>query len=197
KEAEFGAKFLGSKEPQTRITAAETLKAMNDPQATQLVDKYLTEEKAPWVIQKIKGQFAPTPLILKPVSSSEDQLNPAFIGTWKGFWITPLKGVASGAQNIASLRAIFRLQSNSANEFSGDLTILSKTKNQVWELKRIEGKASRLRGVLSERLLPTQPGQTTGVEAPFEADLTEEVESPLIRLRAPRIGASLIIRKAQ
>ena len=89
RELDFVAGFLKHPDAQTRLTAAETLKGMDDPRAKDRLEAFLSSEKAGWLVARVRGEPVAVPGKLKPVSSSEDRVNPAFSGEWQGFWIAP------------------------------------------------------------------------------------------------------------
>lgn len=97
KELDTIAKYLNHEDPQTRYQAAASLKRMNDVKAAALLEKYQKEEKAGWILAKLKGDL-PQAGDLKPMrpvtsttskSVSGETLNQKWAGKWKGFFIVP------------------------------------------------------------------------------------------------------------
>jgi hypothetical protein len=171
KETDFIAKFLNSQDPQTRYAAADTLQKLNDPHASEVLEKYLKQEKTPWIAPKLKGELPKPALPLTPVGSSEDRLAPEFAGEWSGFWIVP-KG--AGEKGMESLPVAFQLknQEQGADKpgaqpigaVGGELMIQEKTTAEklpkkkeaprVFKFDRVAGKGTHITGVLM--LLPVR-----------------------------------------
>lgn len=197
REEEFLAKYLAHEDPQTRFAAAETLRKLNDPRANAIVDKYLKNEKVPWIEGKLRGELPRPTARLTPVASSEDRLNPDFAGQWKGFWLAP-KGPKE--EGMTSDPVAVSVQVESATELKGEVVVRVKKENRTYKLSRISGKGSKIAGSLVEQLLPPQPGVTparprASEPFPFEAELRQEAESYFIQFRLPRNGVTVVARK--
>ncbi|OFZ53354.1 MAG: hypothetical protein A2428_10350 [Bdellovibrionales bacterium RIFOXYC1_FULL_54_43] len=199
-EEEFVSKFLKHPEPQTRLAAAETLKRMNDSRADKILEKYLNEEKTPWITARLKGE-AVVQRRLKITSSSDDRLNPELTGTWAGFWVAP----GAGSPGMESRPAVLRLKVSGATAIEGELNLKKGGKAaqpKAFVLAEVSGKSSRIAGVLVET--PASDSAQTSAqrdmrkqprEIPFEAELVERAGLKLIEFRAPSIAAILVVRR--
>ena len=185
KEVEFVSKFLIHTEQQTRLTAAEALKTMNDPKAKAVYEKYLAEEKTPWIVQKLKGDLSVPVQKLNPVATSEDRISKEFIGEWRGYWIMP----KTGTRGLKLEQAILRFVSQEKAE----LLIAQKTgkKSKAQQvintavLEKIEGRGLKIDGTLT---IGSQ-------QIPFEAELSDQAGALILELHARKIAATLIVRK--
>ena len=220
KEEEFIAKFLKHSDPQTRLAAAETLKRINDAQARAILEKYMAEEKAQWILQRLRNERS-TPRALVPVTSSEDRLSPDFAGTWEGFWVAP---VVDSLKALESDPAVLRLKVENATTVSGELSLKvaqpqgSSVRTRSRTLKvTAKGKAAHFSGILVEQESPSvaasaRPGgaadgapeatprahrEVRTREYSFEADLVHRAGALMLEVRSPAIGATLIVRREQ
>lgn len=98
KEIDTLAKYLNHEDPQTRFQAAASLKKINDPRAGALLEKYQKEEKATWILAKLKGDLPKASELkpMHPVTSTnsksvthEETLSPKWAGVWRGFFLVP------------------------------------------------------------------------------------------------------------
>lgn len=199
REEDFIAKYLSHSDPDTRYTAADVLKSLKDPRADALVEKYLQEEKVPWISAKLKGELPRPTAMLTPVATSEDRLNPEFAGVWKGFWVLPRKPSEEGMKTEAATATI---QLEGPTDLRAEVVSIRGGKGQTWKLDRVAGKGSKISGVIVRVLAPTKDSKgapkkaTPGSEPiPFEAELTQEAGHTLLEIHARKLGAFLILRK--
>lgn len=186
KEDEFLARFLQHPDPDTRLTAALALKQIGDPRALTLIEKFMKEERTPWVLSKFKSEPLRPPKVLVPVASSEDRLRPEWVGTWKGYWIVPKVNSNSG---LKSDPAMLRIKSQTVTEIQGDLTLRAKDKVRVFQLSNTSGKSVRFSGQLVENGQSVQQGWV------FDAELILQGGFALIQFRVPKIGGTLVVRR--
>lgn len=173
KELDFIAGYLTHSDPQTRLAAAQALRDMNDPRASERVEKFLREEKLPWVVSRLKNEPLPSPSgVLAPVSSNEERLNPDFAGKWKGVWVAP-KGQGIHVEAVTA-----QLKTQGVRELKGELV---RKGGQTVPLSSGEGKG------------PHASGQLSG--ARFEAEFSREAGATWLRIRIPSRGETLVLRR--
>jgi hypothetical protein len=217
KETDFISKFLGNRDPQTRFAAADTLQKLNDPHAGEILDKYLKQEKTPWIAPKLRGELPRPASPLTAVATSEDRLAPEFVGEWSGFWLAPKSAREKG---MDSLPVAFQLKVDKQKEeigrsspaagivaFSGELLLQEQKKKRtprVFRFDRLTGKSTHLSGVLVA--VPPEVKVTAGATSPspspappeellFEADVSHQAGSVLLELRIRKLGVVLVARR--
>ena len=197
KELDFVSKYLKSEDPQTRLAAAESLHAIQDPRAKAMYDSYLKEEKTPWIVDKLKGGTTGVTGALKPVASSEDRLSPDFEGTWRGYWVAP----KPGAKGMQSAPVVLELKApNEANAVQGSLTVASHGGNvaRVFSLGSATGKGIDLAGNLIEKPVEKTGEKITkkpALQFTFKGSLTRMGETLLMEMRVPEKASVLVLKK--
>jgi len=181
KEVEFVSRFLRHPDAQTRLAAAESLSAIADPQAKEILRKYFAEEKTSWIVAKVKDQLPAPTQSLNPVTSSEDRLSPEFTGTWRGYWLEP------AASGLKSLTAVAELQGQGTNGLMGELKLqVPGGIARALKLGKVVGRANRFNGNWTE-------GKTT--EWSGEAELSLAGRSRILRMAFPKAGVTLVLKK--
>lgn len=145
KETEFIAKYLRHSDPQTRMAAALALQKMGDARAASIVDQYMKEEKASWIVSRLKGEYPVPTKTLSPVSSSEDRSHPEFFGAWSGYWLVP----RAGEDGMRAVDARLELKKENATQMRGDLILTEPVpkkpaRTRVFQLSRAEGKGAAM-----------------------------------------------------
>lgn len=188
RETEFIAKFLKSGDAQTRFTAAEALKRMGDPKATAILDAHMKEEKAPWISARLEGKTSDVPVkALSPIATSSDRMHPALPGSWKGFWVGPLKAGAG----LVSYPASLKLKAEGATALIADLQITRPgIKAQSISLAKAVVKQSRFGSAI-----PAGALDKTSPESAMDAELKEEAGALLLEVRVPALGARIFLKK--
>jgi hypothetical protein len=188
---EFVSRYLGHEDAQTRLTAAQTLRKIDDPQARARVDRFMKEEKAAWLVAKLRGELPKPTAKLTPVASTEDRVSPAFAGTWRGYWLLP----RPGPSGLRSEAAVLRLSIEGANELKGELLIGSKDKVRAVPLARVQGKGLKVSGALGGVAVPGGGLKKPKPEVAFEAELREVMGHAIVELRAPGAAGLLVVRR--
>ena len=203
REEEWLAKYLVHPDPHTRVAAVGALKRAG---ADARVEKFLNEEKVPWVKAKIKGE-APRPLgALTPAATSEDRLSSEFTGTWRGFWVSPKPGEkqgmisqptqlqlkVSGLAEIGGQLSLKFVRSQEAGSSPGEARVRNMT------LARASGKGTRWTGSWIEEISAPSaqiPGGARREEQPCEAELVQQSGSFLMQIKLPRTGGMIVLRR--
>lgn len=113
------SKFLKHRDPQTRVAAAETLRAIEDPEAKKVFSEYLKEEKSTWIVNRIQG-VTPTS---KPFKANIKSALQNFVGIWNGYWIRPKDKSLDVVSDMIRVE-FFPVEGND-DELSG--TVISRT----------------------------------------------------------------------
>lgn len=193
KESDFLGKFLSHSDPDTRFEAAQALQKIDDPRAKTLLEKFRSEEKTPWILSRLNNELPKNPRPLQPSGSSEDRLNPALAGEWKGLWITPVSGnPTSGEGDGTGFRAEaanLSLVAENGSELKADLELKAGKSGLAKRISipRIQARKNRVFGTLPAGAL--DPGVVA-----FEGELREEAGTMLLELRAPKLGATVVLR---
>ncbi|MEK6706714.1 MAG: HEAT repeat domain-containing protein [Bdellovibrionota bacterium] len=190
-DVEFISKFLGHKDPQTRLTAAEALRRIGDQNANKVLEKYMAEEKASWIVAKLKGE-PPVPRAKLPVvSTSEDKADLSFSrdfsGTWKGYFIAP-KAAASTA--LVSDEAVMTLHIENTTVLGGELLVKRKKQSQKFSIQKTTGKAARISGTLVKRI-----SNTNSMELAFDAELVRHPGVLLLTGRISRLPGVFVLKR--
>lgn len=186
RETEFLSKFLSHSDPQTRLTAAETLKKIHDPRAQALVEKFIREEKTPWIVAKLHGELPQPKGILTQSSSTEDRLNAELDGRFVGYWVIP-RGAAE--EGMSAVSAVLNLKQSSPTELTGELILEYKQKKgsrfETWKLGRLGGKGNKISGVV----------QRSSGSLPFDGELTLDAGEKVLELHVRKLAGTLVVRK--
>ena len=194
RESEFLSKYLHHEDPQTRLTAAQALAAaaaQGDARARSMLEQFRREEKNSMVLARLANQLPGPTAVLKPVSTSEDQLSPELAGEWTGLWIKPQKKARKG---VLAEELVLRLRREGANDLKGDVLLSSPRTGRTWlgTIEQVTGKASAFAGAF---ILKAQ-GQDPRVELPFEAQLHNEGDSLMLVVHVRRLGVWAILKKS-
>lgn len=198
KEIDFISKYLKHSDPQTRYSAALALRGMEDVRARAVLDEYLKEEKASWIVDKVKNKpIVPTKKLVI-VSSSEERASDEFSGTWRGYFVFPKKSL-NGMKSVSTL---LRLQVKSATNLVGDfsLTIPKKALIKI-RPSEMTAKAKKISGTflgeiganidLGLRIGP----EIVGKKIEYSGELWDHRGTQLLRIEVPKVGGTFFLRR--
>lgn len=213
-ELDFLSKQLAHPDPQTRLAAAQGLQRSEDPRARKALERYLSQEKADWIVRKLRStQPEIPPGGLARVGSSRDiedgpKIDPVFAGEWKGFWIAP----ESAGRGLVAKHATLQLREQGGKRLVGELSVEIQglhvkgdgkaQKLQKVTLGALEVEQKRFTGTISRKqvefagdtaVLPTRAG-----DLQLEGQLMqiEGARVWTLEVRIPKVGVILILRKS-
>ncbi|OFZ18727.1 MAG: hypothetical protein A2X94_05945 [Bdellovibrionales bacterium GWB1_55_8] len=189
KEFEFIAEFLEHADPQTRLSAAEALQKIDNSEARERLKRFMAEEKAGWLVARLKGELPKPTAKLSPVSSSEDRLSPEWEGRWMGYWLVPRSKPDDKAkaplEPVQAVSIWMQLKITRVVELSGAFRekIPGDKKESVYSLSRASGKRKQISGILESTAVKP------ALVIPFSAELVLAKGEPAIELRSVKTGA--------
>ena len=202
-DTEFLSKFLAHPDPDTRFAAANALKEIiaRKPEgsgrlssrqaAQQIYDKYLAEEKTPWILNNLNGIIPKDLPPLKKVSSSEDRISSDFQGSWKGFWISQPD---SPSADLSSQEVTLSLQSMGATQLSGEISLKLAKGLKSLHLAGLQGKGAKISGKF--------PKEFAGrLELDFQGELLEltpgSSKKDLLEIHVPKVAGFLVLKRVK
>jgi hypothetical protein len=207
-EVEFIGKFLTHEDPQTRTAAGQTLRKIQDPRATALLNKFYEKENLPWVKDRVletpQGKAVSNGPLLRLESKSPHALKAEFAGRWKGALIIPLPR-ETGLLQIA---AQAKTQLEGTNGLKGELSFvlpasapLLPTPTPVsarpgtpvtLQFFQVSGKDTQVSGTLKGDALKDWGAKANTI--PFDGELQERGSVRLLKIESREILLNLILR---
>jgi hypothetical protein len=184
---EFLGRYLSHADPSTRVAAGRALRTLSDPRAQALVAKFLAEQGESWIARGVREEPARPARRLAVVATSEDgRVTRALAGVWKGTWVDPV------GRGLRLRDAQVELRSEGSGEVRGELRQLGSDK----DLTVADFAPVRVRGARFGGSLRISRGKAAPVAVPFEAELREQSGQPILEIRLPKSGATLLLRKS-
>lgn len=192
-EEDWLSHHLSHPDPHTRVAAATALRRAGSRAALAKVDRFMAEEKLPWVVAKLKGE-APKPLSpLSPTASSEDRLSPDLAGHWQGYWLAPKAGASKG---LESRPVELRLDLSGLRDLGGQgVARAANGISRAIGVGRATGKGARWSGVLVEEIPARPSAATRREEQPCDGELLPQTGGPFLQIRLPRTGGLIFLRR--
>lgn len=187
RELEFVSRFLQNPDSLMRMAAARSIRNMKSERAREIFERYLTQEKTPGIVDRLKG-LTPTPVPAPAISNANESVSADWIGTWRGYWVEPAAKSALGGppKGMATASAFIKFERSGGAPLTGELVL----KKSALILQNPMGKGQKLKGVFAPK------GPMAGTHSfAFDAEVVEQAGAWILRAVVPAKGATLILRR--
>ncbi|MBI4925370.1 MAG: hypothetical protein HY843_05550 [Bdellovibrio sp.] len=196
-EIDFLSKYLHHADSQTRLVTAQAIQKIANSRSQDIIERYKKEEKARWILDRLDGKFQAPIKPLALVSSSEDNVNPIFLGFWKGYFVYPKRE----SRNLELVQTNLQISGQTKTDVKGELMLFFNGKKyKTYILKDLKLRNKKLMAFLPKEILAEiKPIKSSIKSKAGSSEITGEIQEfediILFYLSAKDFAGSLVLRK--